>query len=83
VGISYCLRVFEDAFVEAVPEPEEGLEILVKPGLRLSDQGVNDAQSYRLAIFYGFGETREEAVEGCRARARGLNFQLQAPVRAR
>jgi ATP-grasp domain len=83
VGVSYCLRVFEDAFVEAVPEPEEGLEILVKPGLRLSEQGVNDAQSYRLAIFYGFGETREEAVEGCRARARGLNFQLQAPVRAR
>ena len=83
VGVSYCLRVFEDAFVEAVPESEEGLEILVKPGLRLSEQGVNDAQSYRLAIFYGFGETREEAVEGCRARARGLNFQLQAPVRAR
>jgi hypothetical protein len=83
VGVSYCLRVFEDAFVEAVPEPEEGLEILVRPGLRLSEQGVNDAQSYRLAIFYGFGETREEAVEGCRARARGLNFRLQAPVRAR
>jgi biotin carboxylase len=83
VGVSYCLRVFEDAFVEAIPEPEEGLEILVRPGLRLSEQGVNDAQSYRLAIFYGFGETREEAVEGCRARARGLNFRLQAPARAR
>jgi hypothetical protein len=83
VGVSYCLRVFEDAFVEAVPEPEEGLEILVKPGLRLSEQGVNDAQSYRLAIFYGFGETREEAVERCRARARGLNFRLLAPVAAR
>jgi hypothetical protein len=83
VGISYCLRVFEDAFVEAVPEPEEGLEILVKPGLRLSEQGVNDAQSYRLAIFYGFGETREEAVEACRARARGLNFRLQAPAPVR
>jgi hypothetical protein len=83
VGVSYCLRVFEDAFVEAVPEPEEGLEILVRPGLRLSEQGVNDAQSYRLAIFSGFGETRDEAVEGCRVRARGLNFRLQAPVPAR
>jgi hypothetical protein len=83
VGVSYCLRVFEDAFVEAVPEPEDGLEILVRPGLRLSEQGVNDAQSYRLAIFSEFGETREEAVARCRARARGLNFQLQAPVPAR
>jgi ATP-grasp domain len=83
VGISYCIRVFEDAFVEAVPEPEEGLEILVTPGLRLSEQGVNDAQSYRLAIFSEFGETREEAVERCLARARRLNFRLQAtaPVR--
>ena len=83
VGISYCIRVFEDAFVEAVPEPDEGLEILVAPGLRLSEQGVNDAQSYRLAIFSEFGETREEAVDRCLARARRLNFRLQAtaPVR--
>jgi hypothetical protein len=83
VGISYCIRVFEDAFVEAVPEPEEGLEILVTPGLRLSEQGVNDTQSYRLAIFSEFGETRAEAVERCLARARRLNFRLQAtaPVR--
>jgi biotin carboxylase len=83
VGISYCIRVFEDAFVEAVPEPEEGLEILVAPGLRLSEQGTNDAQSYRLAIFSEFGETREEAVARCHARARRLNFRLQAtaPVR--
>jgi hypothetical protein len=83
VGISYCIRVFEDAFVEAVPEPEDGLEILVAPGLRLSEQGTNDAQSYRLAIFSEFGETREEAVARCHARARRLNFRLQAtaPVR--
>jgi hypothetical protein len=83
VGISYCIRVFEDAFVEAVPEPEDGLEILVTPGLRLSEQGVNDAQSYRLAIFSEFGATREEAVARCRERARRLNFRLQAtaPVR--
>jgi biotin carboxylase len=83
VAMSYCLRVFEDAYVEAVPEPEEGLEILVRPGLRLSEQGVNDAQSYRLAIFSESGTTREETLERCRARARGLNFRLQAPAPVR
>jgi hypothetical protein len=82
VGISYCLRVFEDAFVEAVPDPEEGVEILVRPGLLLSEQGVNDSQSYRLAILYGFGETREEAVELCRRWAAALSFRL-APVPVR
>jgi hypothetical protein len=82
VAISYILRVFEDAFVEEVPDPEEGLELLVRPGLFLSEQGLNDAQSYRLAILYGFGETREEAVERCRDRAASLNFRLAAaPVR--
>jgi hypothetical protein len=82
VGVSYVLRVFEDAFVDAVPDPEEGVELLVRPGLYLSEQGTNDAQSYRLAILYGFGETREEAVERCRARAAALNFRL-APVPVR
>jgi hypothetical protein len=81
-AVSYIMRVFEDAFVESVPDPEEGVEILARSGLPLSRQGVNDSQSYRLAILYGFGETREEAVEGCRARAAALNFQLApAPVR--
>jgi hypothetical protein len=82
VGVSYVVRVFEDALVEAVPEPEDDLEILVQPGRRLSEQGLNDAQSYRLAILYGFGETRDEAVERCRARARELSFRL-APLPAR
>ena len=81
-GISYVVRVFDDAFVEAVPDPEDGLELLIRPGLRLSEQGTNDAQSYRLAILYGFGETREEAVARCRARAAALNFRL-APVPVR
>ena len=82
VAVSYVVRVFEDAFVEGVPDPEEGLELLVRPGLFLSEQGVNDSVSYRLAILYGFGETRDEAVAGCRARASALNFQLApAPVR--
>jgi ATP-grasp domain len=82
VGVSYVVRVFADALVEAVPEPEDDLEILVRPGLPLSKQGLNDAQSYRLAILYGFGETREEAVERCRARARDLTFRL-APLPVR
>jgi hypothetical protein len=81
-AISYVMREFQDAFVEDVPEPEENLEILVRPGLFLSEQGLNDAQSYRLAILYGFGETREEALENCRARAQSLNFRL-APVPVR
>jgi hypothetical protein len=81
VAISYCLRVFADAYVGGVPEPEPGLEVLVRPGLLLSQQGVNDSQSYRLAIFSEVGATREEAVTRCRARARSLAFQL-LPVRA-
>jgi hypothetical protein len=81
VGVSYVVRVFEDAHVEAVPEPEGGLELLVSPGRRLSEQGLNDAGSYRLAILTGFGETREEAVAWCRDRAGRLSFRL-APVRA-
>jgi hypothetical protein len=76
-AVSYCLRVFRDAFVERVPEPEEGLEILVRPGRLLSEQGVNDAHSFRLAIFHEVGETREEAVARCRARARSLRFELR------
>jgi hypothetical protein len=82
VAVSYVIRVFEDAFVEAVPDPEEGVELFVRPGLFLSEQGLNDAVSYRLAIIYGFGETRDEAVERCRSRAASLSFRLApAPVR--
>jgi hypothetical protein len=82
VGVSYCLRVFDDAYVEAVPDPEPGLEVLVRPGLNLAAQGVNDAASFRLCIVYGVGETREEAVRLCRERARRLRFRL-APVPVR
>jgi hypothetical protein len=82
VGVSYCLRVFSDAYVEAVPDSDPDVELLVRPGRLLSEQGVNDAQSYRLAILYGFGETRAEAVERCRERANSLSFRL-APVPVR
>jgi biotin carboxylase len=76
VAVSYALRTFEDALVETVPEEASDLEILVEPGRPLSQQGVNDAQSYRLAIFTAFGETREEAVARARARAASLSFRL-------
>jgi biotin carboxylase len=81
VALSYCLRVFEDAHVVSVPDPEDDLEVLVRPGLRLSEQGLNDAESYRLCIFCGFGQTRETAVETARQRARSLPFALR-PVAA-
>jgi hypothetical protein len=82
VAISYALRTFRDALVAAVPDPEPGLELLVRPGLRLSEQGANDAFSYRLAIFYETGETREEAVERSLWRARSLRdrFELRPPA---
>ena len=59
-----------------MPAPADGVEILVEPGRRLSEQGTNDAESYRLAIFHEWGETREEALERCRARAASLGFDL-------
>jgi hypothetical protein len=76
VAISYVVRVFEDALVEAVPEPQGDVEILVRPGLRLSEQGTNDTASYRVAIFTEWGETRDDAVRACRQRARSLRFEL-------
>jgi biotin carboxylase len=76
VAVSYVVRTFEDAFVSAVPDPEHGIEILAQPGRRLSEQGANDVRSFRLAIVYDAGETREEALERARARAAKLRFRL-------
>ena len=81
VAVSYVLRRFEDAWVDEVPEPEDGVEILAHPGENLSDAYANDPDSFRLAIVYETGETREEAVERARARAAALRFRLQ-PSRA-
>ena len=81
VAISYVVRLFEDAVVESLPEPEEGLEILVRPGALLSEQGTNDTASYRLAIFTEWAETREEARRQCLERARSLRFGLAARTR--
>jgi biotin carboxylase len=82
VAISYCVRVFEDARVIAVPDPEEGLELLVRPGPLLSRQGRNDLESFRLCIFDEFGSTREETVERCLVRAARLrrDFGLEPVV---
>jgi ATP-grasp domain len=77
VAISYVVRVFEDAVVDAVPDSEPGLEILVRPGRALSEQGMNDTASYRLAIFTEWGETREAALQQCLQRARSLRFELR------
>jgi hypothetical protein len=82
-AVSYVLRRFEDAFVAAVPPPEAGVEVLVEPGLRLSEQGTNDAHSYRLAIVYERGATRDEALARARGRAEALSFRLRAQAPAR
>jgi biotin carboxylase len=81
VAVSYVLRTFADAFVAAAPEPDEGVEILGRTGRRLSEQSANDVGSFRLAIVYEAGETREEALERARARASQLRFRLE-PARA-
>ena len=76
VAVSYVVRTFEDAYVAGAPEPEDGVEILAHAGRRLSEQGTNDVRSFRLAIVYEAGETREEAIERAVARAETLSFRL-------
>jgi biotin carboxylase len=77
VAVSYVLRRFEDAWVEAVPEPEDGVEILAHAGRNLSGAYANDVGSFRLAIVYEAGETREEAVDRARRRVDALRFRLR------
>lgn len=79
VAVSYVLRRFEDAWVEAVPDAGEGVEILAHPGANLSDAYANDVGSFRLAIVYDAGETREEALTRARRRAEALRFRLSPP----
>ena len=83
VAISYVVRVFEDRIVEAVPEPQDGLELLVRPGGRLSEQGTNDTASFRLAIFTEWAATREAVLRQCRQRAEALQFEFAAVGPAR
>jgi biotin carboxylase len=82
VAVSYVVRMFEDAYVAAVPDPGDAVEVLVQPGRRLSEQDANDVNSFRLAIVYEAGETREEALDRARTRAARLTFRLE-PVQGR
>ena len=84
VSLSYVLRTFEDAFVEAVPWPQPNVELLVRPGALLSEQGgTNDPASFRLAILYQTGTDRDAALARARERARELRFRLRpVPLRA-
>jgi hypothetical protein len=72
VAVSWVVRVFGDAFVESAPAVIPGVELLARAGRRLSEQGVNDGASYRLAILWEHGATREEAVRLCKERAADL-----------
>lgn len=83
VAISYAVRLFEDALVAAVPEPEPGLELYVEPGRLLSKQRApNDSSSYRVAILHEWAPTREQAVERSRVRAREVLDALGLSNRA-
>jgi len=80
-ALSYCLRVFEDALVETVPQCDGDVELLVQSGSRLSEQGTNDAESYRLCIFVESGTDRAATIAAARARAAGIlsGFRLSPP----
>ena len=78
-ALSYVVRRFEDAWVEAVPAEADDVEILVGPGANLSAAAANDEESFRLAIVYASGATHEEAHERAKARAAQLRFRLSPP----
>ena len=75
------------AVVSTVNEVVATMQLTFIPGLaragamRMQIEAVrvrsNLRSNDRLAILYGTGETREEAVERCRARARELSFRLR------
>jgi biotin carboxylase len=79
VAVSYVLRRFDDAWLDEVPEAEADVEILVRPGANLSAAYANDMGSFRLAIVYAAGETREEAIARAKRRAGALRFRLRPP----
>ncbi len=84
-SLSYCLRVFDDAFVEAVPSVGEEVELLVSAGETLSGQGTNDPDSYRLCIFEQHGAAAEAVLGAARLRAQELRagFRLGRRLRPR
>ena len=55
--------------------------MLVQPGAASPQQGVNDTESYRLAIFPSGARRGRRRSERCRARAAASSFGL-VPARA-
>jgi biotin carboxylase len=76
-ALSYCLRVFEDAYVAAVPAAADDVELLVEPGELLSRQGTNDVDSYRLCLFAQLGSERAATLSAAHRRARELLEQFE------
>jgi hypothetical protein len=84
VASSFVLRTYEDAIVEAVPDPAAGLEryphaqveLLVRPGQRLSDND-DDVASHRLALVALAAPTREAVLARYEEAKRLLRFDLR------
>jgi ATP-grasp domain len=91
VAASFLLRTYEDAVVRAVPDPtvvterypHAHVEILVRPGQRLSEND-DDVASHRLAVVALAGRDRPAVVDRFAEAVRLLPFELAplpAPVR--
>jgi biotin carboxylase len=89
VASSFVLRTYEDAVVEAVPDPVAVLEryphaqveLLVRPGQLLSDND-DDVASHRLALVALAAPTREAVLARYEEAKRLLRFDLRPPVTA-
>src|SRR5439155_24174668 len=84
VAASFVLRAYEDAMVEAVPDPAVVLErfphaqveLLVRPGQRLSEND-HDVASHRLALVALAAPTREAVLARYQDAKRLLSFDLR------
>jgi biotin carboxylase len=84
VASSFVLRTYQDAVVEAVPDPAVVLErfphaqveLLVRPGQLLSDND-DDVASHRLALVALAAPTREAVLERYEEAKRLLQFDLR------
>jgi biotin carboxylase len=84
VAASFVLRTYEDAVVEAVPDPAVVLErfphaqveLLVRPGQRLSEND-HDVASHRLALVALAAPTREAVLARYEDAKRLLPFDLR------
>jgi acetyl/propionyl-CoA carboxylase alpha subunit len=91
VASSFVLRTYRDAVVRSVPDPSavsrhfghSHVELLVRPGQRLSDND-DDVASHRLAVVALAGRDRAEVMRRYEETLALLPFQLDpvpAPVR--